>query len=85
MAIPFDIIGLAAATLTTSAFIPQAMKVIREKDTKSLSFSMYAMFTSGVAMWLIYGILINNMPIIISNAVTGALALVILTMKIKLG
>lgn len=78
-----EILGLVAAFLTTASFLPQAIKVIRTKHTKDLSLSMYTMFFIGVALWLTYGILIEKIPIIISNAITLVLAGIILFMKIK--
>ncbi len=77
-----EIIGYIAASLTTLSFLPQAIKVIKTRDTKSISLIMYVLFSIGVAMWLAYGILLNNLPILIANAVTLALALVILYFKL---
>lgn len=76
-------IGLLAAFCTTVAFIPQALKVIRTKHTKDLSLSMYSIFTTGVVLWLLYGITIKDLPMILANSFTLAFALVILFMKIK--
>ena len=78
-----EIIGTAAASLTTLSFLPQAIKVIRTKHTKDLSLPMYTLFTLGVALWLTYGILINNFPIILANGITVILAALILLYKIK--
>jgi len=77
------IIGLAAATLTTISFLPQAIKVIRTKHTKDLSLEMYSIFSGGVFLWLVYGILVNDLPLIICNAVTFIFAATILIMKIR--
>jgi len=77
-----EIIGYFAASLTTLSFLPQAAKVIKTRDTKSISLIMYILFSAGVALWLVYGILLGNLPIIIANAVTLALALVILYFKL---
>lgn len=78
-------IGSAAATLTTTAFIPQAWKVWRTRHTADISLGMYALFTLGVAMWLIYGILLESWPIIIANCITLLLAGLVLAMKLKFG
>ncbi|MDD5300920.1 MAG: SemiSWEET transporter [Gallionella sp.] len=78
-------IGSTAATLTTTAFIPQAWKVWRTRHTADISLGMYALFTLGVAMWLIYGILLESWPIIIANCITLLLAGLVLVMKIKFG
>jgi MtN3 and saliva related transmembrane protein len=80
-----DIVGDIGATLTTLCWLPQAIKVIREKETRGLSFSATATFTIGVAPWLIYGLAIDNWPVIVSNAVTLALMGLILAMKIRYG
>ncbi|MFZ2302115.1 MAG: SemiSWEET transporter [Gallionella sp.] len=80
-----DWIGSAAATLTTTAFIPQAWKVWRTRHTADISLVMYALFTFGVALWLIYGILLESWPIIIANSITLLLAGAVLVMKIKFG
>lgn len=80
-----DWIGSAAATLTTTAFIPQAWKVWHTKHTADISLGMYAMFTLGVALWLAYGILLESWPIIIANSITLLLAGTVLAMKIKFG
>jgi len=80
-----DIIGSVAATLTTTAFIPQAWKVWRTRHTADISLGMYALFTVGVALWLSYGILLESWPIIIANCITLLLAGTVLTMKLKFG
>jgi MtN3 and saliva related transmembrane protein len=79
----YTLIGLAAATCTTLAFLPQAIKVIRTKQTKGLSLVMYSIFTLGVFLWLVYGILVKDPPLIIANIITLILAAIILIMKIK--
>jgi len=78
-----DIFGFIAALLTTSAFLPQVIKTLREKDTKSLSLPMYIILTSGLLLWLTYGIMIKDWALIIANSITGILAFIILVAKIK--
>ena len=78
----FEWVGYLAASLTTLSFLPQAIKTIKTQDTESLSFGMYAMFTTGVLMWLIYGLSIENYAIIVANAVTFVLAAIILGFKV---
>ena len=78
-----DTIGILAACLTTLSFVPQAILVIRTRRTEGISLIMYAMFTAGVAAWLVYGIALGALPIILANMVTLALASVILTIKIR--
>lgn len=76
-------IGIAAAVLTTCAFAPQAFKVWRTRSTRDVSLAMFLMMVAGNALWLVYGILINDLPLMIANAVTLALAGVILAAKIR--
>lgn len=78
-----NIIGYMAAILTTFSFVPQAIKIIQTRDTKSISLKMYVMFTTGVFCWLIYGILNNLIQIIIANFITLILSALILGMKLK--
>ena len=78
-----DLVGYAAATLTTVAFVPQAIKALRERDTHSLSLGMYVIFTTGVVLWGIYGWLLRELVIILPNLVTGSLSLAILLAKIR--
>jgi MtN3 and saliva related transmembrane protein len=78
-----DIFGFLAATLTTASFIPQALHTFRTKDVRGISLGMYAVFTTGVALWLVYGWLLGEMPIVVANAITLSLALSILTMKLR--
>ena len=80
-----DLIGSIAATLTTTAFIPQAWQVWHTRHTADISLGMYAMFTAGVALWLAYGILLSSWPIIIANGITLLLAGLVLLMKLKFG
>ena len=80
-----DIIGSIAATLTTIAFLPQAIQVIKTKSTRDISLVMYLVFAAGVGFWLTYGLLLGAVPIIIGNIVTLILALIVLVMKLKHG
>jgi MtN3 and saliva related transmembrane protein len=80
-----DFIGSTAAALTTLAFIPQAWKVWRTRHTADISMGMYVLFTIGVALWLVYGILIESWPIIMANSFTLVLAGAVLAMKNKFG
>jgi len=76
-------IGMAAAVLTTAAFAPQAMKAWQSRSTKDVSLAMFTMMVAGNTLWLIYGILIEDAPLIIANAVTLILAGAILAAKIR--
>lgn len=80
-----EIIGSIAATLTTSAFIPQAWQVWRTRHTADISLGMYTLFTLGVALWLAYGLELASWPIIIANSITLLLAGAVLIMKLKFG
>jgi MtN3 and saliva related transmembrane protein len=83
MTAPFtDLVGYPAAALTTVAFLPQAWKSWRTRDLSGISLPMYALFTLGVALWLVYGMLLGSVPIIVGNGITLALASVVLYLKI---
>ena len=77
------LIGALAAILTTIAFIPQAWMTWKTRRAQGVSLGMYDIFTTGVAMWLLYGVLIGAWPIILANVFT--LALFILVMKLRFG
>ena len=79
----FQLIGFFAAFCTTIAFLPQVIKVYKTRSTKDISLSMFLIFTTGVLCWLIYGVLIVDLPIIMANIVTLILSLIILAFKIK--
>ncbi|MBU4348407.1 SemiSWEET transporter [Patescibacteria group bacterium] len=77
------IIGLVAATCTTISFIPQAIRIIKTKQAKDLSLGMYSILTTGIFLWLVYGIFIKNLPIIIANAISLLFVSAILILIIK--
>jgi len=79
------IIGLVAGTLTTIAFLPQLTMTWKSKSAKDVSLGMFLIFCSGVALWLIYGILIDALPIILTNTATLILSGAILMLKLKYG
>jgi MtN3 and saliva related transmembrane protein len=79
------LLGLAAATLTTVAFIPQVIRTVKLKETKDISLLMYAIFCTGVALWLMYGIIRNDLPMILANFVTLILASIVLSYKLRYG
>ncbi len=81
--LPTDAIGTIAACLTTASFVPQVWHTLRTRDVRGISLGMYSLFTVGVMLWLVYGILLMAWPIIIANAITTSLALVILVMKLR--
>ena len=79
------LVSATAATLTTAAFVPQALHIIRYKETRAISLFMYISFAIGVALWLLFGTMIGNWPIIVSNAITFALTAAIVAMKLRFG
>lgn len=79
----FQYLSYAAATLTTASFLPQAIKTIQTRDTQSISLSMYIMFVSGVILWLMYGLYLQDTAMIYANIVTAGLAFVILVIKLS--
>tara|TARA_Y100000816_G_C25664969_1_gene352792 strand:- start:162 stop:443 length:282 start_codon:yes stop_codon:yes gene_type:complete len=76
-------IGFFAAFCTTFAFLPQAIKVYQTKSTKDISLYMFLIFTIGVLSWLIYGLIIKDLPVILANAVTLILSFFILIYKLR--
>ena len=76
------LLGTTAGTLTTIAFIPQALKTWRSRSAEDISLGMFVLFSTGVLLWLIYGIALGAWPIIIANAIPLALALMILALKV---
>jgi MtN3 and saliva related transmembrane protein len=78
-----DIIGLVAGLLTTTAFIPQVLKIYRTKSGKDISARMFSLFSAGIVLWLIYGILLRSLPLILSNVITLVLSLTIIGLKIR--
>jgi MtN3 and saliva related transmembrane protein len=79
------IYGFLAATCTTVSFVPQIIKILKDKEAKDISIGMYLIFTFGVMFWLIYGILLNEYPIIIANSITLIFAVTVLILKYKYG
>ena len=77
------IIGLLAGTLTTISFLPQVIKTWKTKSTKDISLGMFLAFCTGVLLWIIYGILVKDLPLVIANVATLSLASIILWLKIK--
>ena len=78
-----QIIGLIAGGLTTVAFLPQVIKTWKSKSAKDLSLAMFFVFALGTLLWLIYGIIIQQLPIILANAITLGLASVLLYFKLR--
>ena len=80
-----DSVGMAGAVLTTLCWLPQALKIVRERETRSISLPATGLFTLGMAFWLVYGVALIDWPLITSSVVTLALMLVILGLKLRHG
>ena len=80
-----DIVGSLAAILTTVSFFPQAWHSFKTRDVSGVSLGMYSVFTVGVALWLVYGLLLRAWPIVVANVITLGLAVAILGMKVVFG
>lgn len=78
-----EIIGLVAAVLTTFAFVPQVLKIWRNKNAAGVSLTMYLVLFTGILLWLAYGILLDRLAIILANSVTACLQLIIIILKLK--
>ena len=78
-----DVIGIMAGTLTTIAFVPQVFKVWRSRSAEDVSLLMFALFSTGVLLWLLYGIALDSLPIIVANSITLALAVSVLALKVR--
>jgi len=79
----FEIIGLIAAVLTTSAYVPQVYKTWKTKSAGNISLTMYLVMFVGIILWLIYGIHLNSLAMILANIVTTILTLIIIVFKLK--
>ncbi|MFA4986462.1 MAG: SemiSWEET transporter [Candidatus Brocadiia bacterium] len=79
------VLGLCAAAGTTGAFLPQVIRTARLKETKDISLAMYIVMLVGISLWLVYGILRSDLPVIAANALTLVLVAAVLGMKIKYG
>ena len=78
-----EIIGLIAAVLTTSAFVPQVIKTWKSKDVEGLSLTMYSVFFVGIILWLVYGIMVESIAVILANVITAILAFILVFFKLK--
>jgi MtN3 and saliva related transmembrane protein len=78
-----ELTGYLAAALTTLSFVPQVWKTLRTRDTRAISLGMYLMFSAGVALWLVYGVLIGAWPVILANGATLVLTSTVLWHKLR--
>lgn len=78
-----SLLGYLAAGCTTIAYLPQALKIIKTKQTKDLSLLMYFVVTTGLFLWFMYGVFIHDWPMILANGITMLLTFTILILKIR--
>ncbi|MCW5515013.1 SemiSWEET transporter [Muriicola sp. Z0-33] len=81
--IDIEVLGLIAATLTTTAFVPQVYKAWKDKSTRDISLVMYLVLCIGLVLWMIYGVLIQSLPVILANAITFLLVGAMVVLKIR--
>jgi MtN3 and saliva related transmembrane protein len=79
------LIGLVAATCTTCSFLPQVIKILRTRRTKDVSLLMYTILSTGLFLWLIYGFILRDLPLILANSVSFTLSMCVLVLKIRHG
>ena len=77
------IVGILAGTLTTIAFLPQVIQAYQSKHTKDLSLLMFVVFSTGLVLWIVYGIILKALPVILANSVTLLLCLYLIYLKLK--
>jgi len=77
------LLGLLAGAGTTFGFVPQLVKILRTKSTHDISLWMYVVITTGILLWLIYGVIIGSIPVIAANSVTLVISTAILSLKLK--
>jgi MtN3 and saliva related transmembrane protein len=78
-----EALGLFAGMLTTAAFLPQVIKAWKSRSTRDISLGMFTMFCTGVFLWIVYGFLVGDLPVIVANAATFLLAAGILALKLR--
>lgn len=79
------LIGLITAICTTVSFVPQIVKILQTKRTDDVSLSMYAVFCTGIFLWIVYGFLIMDIPLLLANTISFILAMSVLILKIRHG
>jgi len=78
-----ELVGLLAGALTTASLIPQVRHSLRTRDLAGISLPMYSLFTAGVALWTVYGLMVSSWPVFITNIITFVLASIVLLLKVK--
>jgi len=81
----FEVVGLIAGCLTTLAYLPQVIQVWRTRSARDISLGMFLMMVSGIALWLLYGLMIGSVALIAANSITLVLTLLVLLGKLKYG
>ena len=81
--VEIDVIGYAAATMTTVSFVPQLLRVIRLRSARDISLGMFLIFSAGTFTWGAYGLLVHSAPVLIANALTFLLSMSILVLKLR--
>jgi len=77
-----EILGYAAALLTTVSSVPQALKIIRTKETKDVSAKSYILLFTGLILWIIYGVYREDLPLILANSISALVAGTVLMLKL---
>ncbi len=80
-----DLIGIAAACMTTISWAPQAIKILRTRETRAISLAGQSVFATGTALWFVYGLMIGSWPVIVANGLTLLLVLAIIGLKLRFG
>ena len=80
---PVDVVGLAAGVLTTVAFVPQVVRIVRTRSAYDISWWLFGILAAGSALWLWYGIQLGALPLIVTNGITFVLAFMLLGMKLR--
>ncbi len=78
-----ELVGLIAGICTTVAFLPQIIKIFKTKHVKDISLGMYVIMTSGIFLWMVYGILLGRIPIIFANGISFVLCFMVIVAKIR--
>lgn len=81
----FEVVGAIAAILTTIAWLPQIVKILRERKTSDISLGTNAALATGISLWIVYGFAIGSLPVILSNSVTLVFILAIVGLKLRFG
>ena len=79
------LVGLAAASCTTVSFVPQVVKAWRSRSTRDVSVGMFILLVTGNSLWLLYGALIGDLPLVVANLITLGLVVAILALKLRYG